>query len=597
MRCFFITCLFLTVLTNLNAQTEKEIIILHTNDIHSRLTGFGPETEYTPLANDSDGTSGGFSRIATLIKEERSKKPGSVLVIDAGDFLMGTLFHALEERTGFQLNLMKRMGYDVTCIGNHEYDFGPGCLAKIISTSSSNGAIPCILAGNTIYDKGNTGDDELEDLFMHGVLKEKQILSVAGIRVGLFSVIGKDAVSVAPNAYPVSFGKPLPYARRMVKELQKDGCDIIICLSHSGVRKNEDGSWGGEDVELAGKVKGINLIISGHTHTMLDEPVIVNGVPVVQAGSNGNHVGRIALTVSGHRTELESYTMIPVDDKIPGDPEIEKLITAQKELLTVEMLKPYGLSYDDAVAESSVTLEDSEYNNEAKNNLGPLVADAIHYYINKYTESGTDMSMVSAGVIREKILPGKITVPDIFRVMSLGRGDDSIPGYPLAQISITGRELKNVLEVLLIASRSNHDYYCYYSGIDVEYDPDGGFLKKISRIRIDRNGKMIDVDFSRKNKSLYTVSANSYMLAFIGIIKKKTFGLARVIPKYSSGEPVTDFKRTIIDFDNTTPGIQEGKEWLALYEYLIQMKDENGNGLPDLDPAYSNPVSRFVVVR
>ncbi len=597
MRWFFISCLLSIIFTALNAQTEKEIIILHTNDIHSRLTGFGPEAAFTPLVADNDKTTGGFSRIATLIKDERAKEPGSVLVVDAGDFLMGTLFHALEEKTGFQLCLMKRMGYDVTCIGNHEYDFGPDCLAKIISTSYSNGEIPAILTGNTIYDKNNSADDGLEDLLVRGVLKENQIVTVNGVRIGLFSVIGKDAVSVAPNANPVGFGRQIPYARRMVEELEKEGCDIIICLSHSGVKKNKDGSWGGEDVELAGKVKGINLIISGHTHTLLDKPVIVNGVPIVQAGFNGNHVGRISLIVKGHKTEIESYTMIPVDDRIAGDAEIEKLVAGQKQLLTGDLLEPYGLSYDEPVAESSVTLEDSEYNTPSKNNLGPLVADAIHYYVNKYSESGTDMSMVSAGVIRERILPGKITVPDIFRVMSLGRGDDNIPGYPLARISITGRELKNVLEVLLIASGSNHDYYCYYSGIDVEYDPEKGFLRKISSIRIDRSGNIIDVDFSRKNKTLYTVSANSYMLAFIGIIKKKTFGLARVVPKYSSGEPVTDMKKTIIDFDGKKPGIQEGKEWLALYEYLKQMKDDNGNSLPDLDPGYSIPVSSFVVVR
>ena len=78
----------------------------------------------------------------------------------------------------------------------------------------------------------------------------------------------------------------------MVRELQKEKCDIIICLSHSGVTKEKNGEWGGEDVELAKKMKGINIIISGHTHTRLDQPVIVNGIPIVQTGEYGEFVGR-----------------------------------------------------------------------------------------------------------------------------------------------------------------------------------------------------------------------------------------------------------------------------------------------------------------
>ena len=87
------------------------------------------------------------------------------------------------------------------------------------------------------------------------------------------------------------------------------------------------------------------------------------------------------------------------------------------------------------------------------------------------------------------------------------------------------------------------------------------------------------------------------MLEFIGYIKKKSFGLINVIPKDASGEKVTDMKSSVIDMDEKMPGIQEGKEWLAIVEYLMQMKDMNGNGVPDIDNKYSLPVKSFFIVK
>lgn len=90
----------------MSAQTEKRIIILHTNDLHSRLIGYSPESDYTPLTVNDDKTIGGFARIASIIKTEKENNSGTTLVLDAGDFMMGTLFPSFEIETGFQLRLM-----------------------------------------------------------------------------------------------------------------------------------------------------------------------------------------------------------------------------------------------------------------------------------------------------------------------------------------------------------------------------------------------------------------------------------------------------------------------------------------------------------
>jgi 5'-nucleotidase/UDP-sugar diphosphatase len=581
----------------LEAQTEKKITILHTNDLHSRLTGYAPESDYSPLTVNDDKTIGGFARIAAIIKTEKENSSGTTLVLDAGDFLMGTLFSSLEVKTGFQLRLMKLMGYDITCLGNHEYDFGPDKLASLITASGKSGEIPSILSGNAMFDKKDVGDDALEKLLNNNIISRKVILTRDGIKIGFFSILGKDANSVAPHAVPVTFAKQVAFAKKMVKDLNAEKCDLIICLSHSGLSKDKNGAWVGEDFNLAKAVKGISVIISGHTHSKLEQPLVVNGTPIVQAGEYGQYVGRLSLTLSNGALRVDNYKLIPVDDKIMGDKNINQLIEDQKSKITEEVLKPIGMDYKKPVAETSFIIEGNEMGNLAGSNLGPLVADAIHYYLNSKGGKGADVSLVAAGVLRDKIVPGVQTASDIFRVMSLGSGKDDVPGYALSRLYVTGKELKSILEILQVAYKKSPDYYCYYSGIRVDYNPDKGLLKKIKKLEIVHpDGKIVNVDFSKKNKTLYSITANSYMLEFIGIIKKMSFGLINVIPKDFSGNRIMDMKTAVVDMDENIEGVQEGKEWLALIEFFSSMKDTNGNGISDIDKKYQEPVRCFFPV-
>jgi 5'-nucleotidase / UDP-sugar diphosphatase len=592
----FILCFF-SIIT-ISGQTEKRITILHTNDLHSRLMGYAPESEYSPLTVNDDKTVGGFARIASIIKAEKESNKGITLVLDAGDFMMGTLFPSIEKKSGFQLRLMKSMDYDVTCLGNHEFDYGPEWLATVINKSVGKGAIPSLLIGNAKFDKKDIRDDALEKLYSDNIISRKLVLIKDGIKFGFFSILGKDAVKDAPRAAPVTFEKQSSFAKKMVKELHSEKCDIIICLSHSGVTKEKNGEWGGEDVELARKVKGIDIIIGGHTHTKLDQPIVVNGIPIVQAGEFGQFVGCLKLSYSSEKLKVENYKLIPVDDNIAGDEHINSLIQEQKEKINLEILKPIGMDYNKPVVESTFMLEGNDVGDYVNSNIGPLIADAIQYYVNVHNTRGTDISMVAAGMIFDKILPGIQTAPDIFRVMPLGSGNDEIPGYALSRLYVTGRELKSILEILQVASKSKPEDYCYYSGLKVDYDPEAGLFKKIKKIEIvHKNGSTVNVDFSKKNKSLYSITADSYMLEFIDIIKKMSFGLINVVPKDESGTKIKDMKNAVIDIDESRDGVQEGKEWIALIEFLGTMKDTKGNGIPVIDQKYAVPVKCFFTVK
>ncbi len=588
----FLLQLFL-VLSAVCWSQDKKITFLFTNDLHSRLAGFAPESDYSPLVSGNDQTKGGFARIASVFTAEKKKNDGIVFTVDAGDFLMGTLFQSLEPETGFQLKLMKKLGYDVVAIGNHEFDFGPVKLADIISSASAD-QIPAILLSNAVFDPDEPGDDRLSKIFDDKIITRKFVLERGGVKAGFFSLLGKVADENAAFALPVKFDRQIGTARKMVKELRAENCDIIVCLSHSGVTKVKNGEWGGEDVELAEKVKGIDVIISGHTHTRLDKPLIINGIPVVQAGEHGQYAGKLTVQINDGKTRVTDYELLPVDDRIAGDQEINRYIESQKDEISLKILKPAGMDYGTPVAETAFMLECNEQGDFKGSNLGPFVADAIYSYVNRHVSTGTDISMVAVGVIRDKIVPGIQTAPDIFRVMSMGSGNDNMPGYPLARLYVTGKELKSILEILQVAYRSASENYCFYSGIRVEYDPSKGLLKKIRKIDIVKPGGQVrSVNFSKKNKTLYSVTANAYMLEFIGIIKKMSFGLVNVVPKDIGGKAVSDMKAAILDMDEKMPQVQEGKEWLAIMEFIRSMEDTNGNGIPDIDLKYSKPEVTF----
>ena len=224
------------------------------------------------------------------------------------------------------------------------------------------------------------------------------------------------------------------------------------------------------------------------------------------------------------------------------------------------------------------------------------MADAIYYYMNS-EGPGADVAMVAQGVIRDPVMPGTESVADLFRTMSLGAGNDQFPGYPLSKLWVTGKELKNIAEILIFLSKSTPSNFCYYSHLYIEYDPEGRIFNKVRKITLtDHDGNATVVNTSKGNPKLYSVVANSYMVDNLGLIKKKTFGLMSVVPKDENGVPVADLHTEIADFNALKPGVQEGKEWMALVKFLGQFPPSGEGGLPQIPEYYRNPQRSLVTV-
>lgn len=180
-------------------------------------------------------------RLAGLItkrkKELESKRP--VLILDAGDFSMGTPFGAASREIGSELQLMYLMGYEATTFGNHEFDLNPDGLAKAISIAYKAGKVPAILCANFELDSNDPTLTDLNSLVTEGVIKSYKVIERGGIRFGVFGVIGNEAVSLAMGKGAIKFSDPIKSAKNVVDLLREvEKVDIIIALSHGGLQKS-----------------------------------------------------------------------------------------------------------------------------------------------------------------------------------------------------------------------------------------------------------------------------------------------------------------------------------------------------------------------
>jgi 5'-nucleotidase/UDP-sugar diphosphatase len=582
-----------------SAQENKTLTIIHTNDLHSQLLGLYPNKDYTPMTTGDDETVGGWARIAAEMNKVRAERSNPVLVLDAGDFLMGSLFHMISREEAAELCLMKDMGYDLTTFGNHEFDLRPAGLSKILEAAERKGKLPGIVASNVVFSAESDEDDALEQDFERGLVKPYVVLEKGGMRIGFFGIIGKDAAEVAPFADPVTFKDQIETAREMVKLLREtEKVDLVICLSHAGLRDDKDKS---EDEIMAAEVPGIDIIISGHTHTRLPEPIIVGKTIIVQAWEYGKVIGVLDVSVGPEGAAVENYAYVPMDDTIMGDAAVNNTVGAYEADINRAVLAPYNVSFFKTVAETDFDMilkqEDVA--------LGNMVTDSLRWAVDGVQYDPADpmtrvnLSIQSNGLIRNDILKGKtgeIAMTDLFNVVPLGIGCDDTMAYPLVTFYLYGSEIKKAMEVpTSIYPLKGSDYFLQFSGIKVTYNPHRMIFDRVTEILIeDENGQYVPLDWSDDNKTLYKITSNYYNSQFIKVVGNFTNNILTMVPKDRDGNPIEDLKEYRVDADPNTPGIQEMKDWTALTAYISTFEDTDGDGIPNIPDRYREPAGRYV---
>ncbi len=597
---FFVFLLLWTAFSGTAADAETRLTILHTNDLHSQFLGLAPNSDYTPMKTGDDKTVGGWARIATVIKEERNSRENPVLVLDAGDFLMGSLFHMVSREEAYELVLMKEMGFDITTLGNHEFDLKPEGLARILASAARKGKLPDIVASNVLFSETDKRDDGLETLFRKGPVKPYIVLQKADLKIGIFGLVGTDAAGVAPFASPVKFEDPVEAARKMVNTLRnEEKVDLVICLSHSGLREIETKS---EDEILSEAVAGIDIIVSGHTHTRLHNPIVKNDTIIVQAWEYGKEMGLLEIGVDQGKVSLVDYRTIVIDDSIQGDPEIHAAVNTAIDTVNKKVLQPYGLEFDKVLVETAFDLPIEQ----KETSLGNLITDATRWAVDKAEYDPSDpisrvnISIQSNGVIRDNILvgnTGQVTVADLFRIVPLGIGWDGSMSYPLVSFYITAAEIKKACEILTtVYPLKGSDYFLQFSGARVIYNPNRMLFDRVTGIYLeDEKGVLQPLDYSGADKRLYKTVSNIYNATFIKVIGDFTYGILTIVPKDREGNPISDLADFRVDGDHEQPGVQEIKDWTALMSYVGSFADKDGNGIPDIPDRYRDIERRLVV--
>ena len=558
------------------AEETHDATILFTHDLHSHLL---------PSAKEGGGEYGGYARLMTVINQQKEKYPDAILV-DGGDFSMGSLFQTAFATSAIELRMMGAMGYDATTFGNHEFDYLPAGLASMLNVAAEY-KVPTLVEANYLPpqqgQEGYTDDSALVwNAMEHYGVEEYIILERGGIYYVIFGLFGYDADDCAPNSGMI-LQTPAETAQAVVDKataecVEQYGVEpLVIALSHSGTSGGE-----GEDYELAQAVEGIHLIVSGHTHTTLKEAIQVNNTWIVSAGEYGKYLGVVHMDYATDGTvSLSDYELIPINETVEEDHSIAQLVQEFKTTVETDYLANYGMTFDQVLTSNPYKFETVK---EAKrgaheSTLGNVFSDAYKWAVEKATGERVHLALTAAGVLRESIPMGDVTVSDIFNAASLGVGTEG----ELVAIYVTGADLLNVFEVDASVQPLMTSAQLYCSGAEFSFNTNRMIFNKVDYVMLrNADGTLEAIEPDK----LYRVVTGMYAGQMLGNVEATSFGLLTITPRDADGNPVA-----IADLVNYVVRDENGvavKEWYAIASYLDQMGGE-------MDEYYAQTDGRKVV--
>lgn len=560
---------------------DKALDLIFTHDTHSHLNPF------TTVVDEQEADIGGFARINTLIKEQKAKDPDT-LVIDGGDFSMGTLIQTVFESQAAELRMLGYMGCDVTTFGNHEFDYRSKGLANMLTSARSSGdTVPAMVICNVDWDAmeaaGLTeGQQLIRDAFDSYGVQDYTVVRKGDVNIAVVGVFGKDALSCAPTC-ELKFKDPVEAVKATVETIKaSEDVDMIVCVSHSGTWEDPKKS---EDELLAKGVPELDLILSGHTHTEIWQPIRHGDTYVVSCGEYGKNLGTLSMAQKDSgRWEISSYQLIPITSDIPADAETQKAIDRFLDTVDEDYLAQFGYTKDQVLAENDVVFSSLKDLGRVhtEHNLGDIIADAYVYAVENaddYDGTPVDLAVVPSGTVRDTYARGDITVEQVFNSFSLGIGPDGVPGYPLISVYLTGRELRTAAEIDASVSDFMTTARLYCSGLNFTYNPHRMLLNKVTDVYLVDGEQRVEL----QDDKLYRIVADLYSGQMLSAVTDMSYGILSIVPKYADGTPIEDFEDVII-----TENGRELKGWDAIARYMSSFADTDGNGTPDVPDYYSS---------
>lgn len=571
------------------AEKSKQLDVLFTHDTHSHLNSF------STIVDGEQKEVGGFAKIKTLIDEKKKENPDT-LILDGGDFSMGTLIQTVYDTEAAELRMLGYLGCDVSTFGNHEFDYRSKGLADMLTVAKNSGeTVPSLVVCNVDWDSMekaglSEGQKQIQSAFENYGVKDYVIVQKGDVKIAVVGVFGVDALKCAPTC-ELLFKDPVESVKKTVEEIKKnETVDMIACVSHSGTWEDEKKS---EDEILAKEVPDLDLIISGHTHSELKEPIQHGNTYIVSCGEYGRNLGSLSMTQKQDgRWELNSYELIPVSEEVEPDQEAQERIDALMDRVDTNYLTNFGYTRDEVLAENDVefnSLEEMETKHEELN-LGDIMSDSYIYSVEHsedYNGTPVDVAVVPSGCVRDTYTKGDITVEDVYNSFSLGIGTDGLAGYPLIDVYLTGKELKLAAEVDASVSDFMTTARLYCSGLNFTYNPHRMILNKVTDCYLTReDGKRIEI----QDDQLYRVVTDLYTGQMLGSVMEMSYGLLKIEPKDKDGNPIENLEDQAI-----MEGDKELKAWDAIARYMQSFDDTDGNGIPNVPEYYETTHGRKVV--
>ena len=571
------------------ADDTKQIDVLFTHDTHSHLDSF------STIVNGEQKEVGGFAKIKTLINEKKKEDPDT-LILDGGDFSMGTLIQTVYDTEAAELRMLGYLGYDVTTFGNHEFDYRSQGLANMLKAAKSSGeTLPEIVVCNVDWDSMekaglNDGQKQIQSAFETYGVKDYVMVQKGDVKIAVVGVFGKDALECAPTC-ELSFKDPVEAVKKTVEEIKKnEEADMIACVSHGGTWEDESKS---EDELLAKAVPDLDLIISGHTHSELQEAIQHGNTYIVSCGEYGRNLGSLSMTQnSDGRWNLSAYELIPVSEDVKADKATQERIDALMDTVDTNYLADFGYTRKEVLAQNDVEFNSlEEMGTEHKElNLGDIMADAYVYAVENseyYDGDPVDVAVVPSGTVRDTYTKGDITVEDVYNSFSLGIGKDGVAGYPLINAYLTGKELKLVAEVDASISDFMTTARLYCSGLNFTYNPHRMILNKVTDCYLTRaDGERTEIE----DDKLYHVVTDLYTGQMLGSVMKMSYGLLSLEPKDKDGNPIENLEDHAV-----MEGDKELKAWDAIARYMQSFDDADGDGIANVSEYYATTHDRKVV--
>lgn len=467
------------------ARADYALTILHINDLHSRLEAINKYDSTCSSKDETEGKCfGGVARIKAKIDDRRaalSAAGRNVLTLDAGDQFQGSLFYTTYKGAA-AAEFMNMIGFDAMAVGNHEFDDGPKGLADFIDKVDAP-----VLSGNINVENEPT---------LKGKVPGSLVLEVGGERIGIVSVLAEDTVETSSPGPNVRFSRAEDYLKGAVEGLEAAGITKIVAITHMGLPR---------DMEIASRVPGIDIIVGGHSHTLLSNtfegaagpyPVLVQNpsgkqVPIVQAYAYGKFLGEIEVVFddAGNVTSASGNPIL-LDASVPAD----KAVAAR----LAELAAPLDEVRARVIGSATETIDGSRDTCRAGEcPMGNLVADAM---LDRTKAQGVQIAIQNGGGLRASIEGGEITMGEVLTVLPFQNA--------LATFQLKGKDVIAALENGVSQVEEGAGRFPQVAGIRYSW----------TRARKPGDGRIIQVEVNGENgwepldpDKTYGVVTNDYM--------------------------------------------------------------------------------------